>query len=451
MSVLMLKKISLYILFFSLPLFLCAQEEIEISLRTRQTLAPLYLSKLASEKTDLPQSYLAEIYSIISFDCRQSGYVYLLSEDSEKEEQLALDEERAFDPNFWNKTNAKIAVKLKLSGSVLQIAVFHKAEQKTFHFSSPNLLGDLSADRPKIHKLLSQMQKELFGVEGIFHKKILYSMRTKISESAGPKWISEIWSCDFDGKNVQQLTQEKGYCISPRFIPKRPQNFVYVSYKLGQSKIFLGSLGDKEGIHFIPLPGNQLLPSISPASDHLAFICDAAGRPDLFIQDFQANGDLSGKPKQLFSFPRATQASPTFSPDGKTIAFVSDKDGPPRIYSLTIPASADQERPQARLITKKNRQNTSPCWSPDGTKLAYSAKTDDVRQIWIYDFAKEEEWQLTFAAENMENPVWAADSMHLLFNSEGDSCELYMANIHQPEPVKISEGAGQKRFPAWEH
>lgn len=224
--------------------------------------------------------------------------------------------------------------------------------------------------------------------------------------------------------------------------------FLYVSYINGQPKIIVAPFRNPKGDTLIELRGSQALPSISPTLNYISFISDAAGRPDLFLYSLQDQR----KPMQLFSSSRATQAASSFSPDGKKIAFVSDKDGPPRIYLLEIPrGNRTFKTPKTSLLTKKNRQNTSPSWSPDGTKLAYSAKTDGIRQIWIYDFERDEELQCTFGHINMENPYWACDSKHLVFNSEDDFIsELYMMNIYQKDPKKISRGSGDKRFPAFE-
>ncbi len=444
----MLMKFFSFLVFLFSSLFLFAEEELDVRLRSKSELSPIYLG--ATKKTDSPYSeaYVKELDALLSFDCGQTGFSYVLMQDGVREAKLQ-ETSAPFDPSFWTKESARFVVKPSLEPSTLILEILDTQKGTVKRFASPSLSGNISSDREKIHLMLSQIQKDLFGVEGIFHKKILFSLRTK-HPSQQEEWISEIWTSDFDGKNARQLTHEKSYCVSPRFLAKEPGAFVYVSYKLGQSKIFHSSVQEKD--QWISLRGNQALPTLSFEADKLAFICDAAGRPDLFVQSLNGRGEPSGKPKQIFSSPRATQASPTFHPNGTTLAFVSDKDGPPRIYTLDLSHARRSGSVQAELITKKNRQNTSPSWSPDGTKIAYSAKTDDVRQVWIYDCEKKEEWQLTFGKTNMENPFWAPDSLHLILNSEDENTsELYIANIHQGEPVKITEGPGQKRFPSWEY
>ena len=76
---------------------------------------------------------------------------------------------------------------------------------------------------------------------------------------------------------------------------------------------------------------------------------------------------------------------------------------------------------------------------------------DGVRQIWIYDFLTEDEIPLTTGAQNKENPAWAPDNFHLVYNTESDeSCELYLIHLNQCDPIQISQGPGQKRFASWE-
>ena len=171
----------------------------------------------------------------------------------------------------------------------------------------------------------------------------------------------------------------------------REGKFLYVNYKKGQPKLYIASLNAERGKPFISLRGNQLLPTLSPKGDLLAFISDASGRADLFVQLFSRNLGPVGKPIQVFSYPRSVQASPTFRPDGKKIAFVSDKEGTPRIFLIDTPYPGRKTSSRPICLTKQYRHNTCPAWSPDGTKLAYSAMIDGIRQIVIYDFLTQEE------------------------------------------------------------
>ncbi len=430
------------VLLLTISSFALAEEsqEIRVQLTTSSPLQPIYLSKIQGQGQD--STYLAQLENVLAYDFNYSGTTKVAARNQEKEQMLS---------SSW-KIGIPYVIKWQATGHTLNVQAFNAATGAVKSFTDIPLTGDLNHDRRQIHKLADAIQKVFFGVDGIASSKILYAYQVKNSRPDGREWLSEIWECDWDGANARQLTHDDSYSVTPVAIPHHSHynndRFLYVSYKMGQPKIFLGSLKGGEPKRLIDLRGNQLLPTISLKRDKIAFICDAAGRTDLFMQPFNPETGEVGKPVQLYSYPRSTQASPTFSPDGSKIAFVSDKDGGMRIY--TIPAIPSDKRANAAMISKQNRENSCPCWSPDGTKLAYSAKTNGIRQIWVYDFGTGEESQLTSGSGNKENPYWAPDSAHLVFNStDSSSSELYIVNLNQPEAIKISRGPGKKHYPTW--
>lgn len=405
-----------------LPLLLIGQD-LEVRLSTRSTLPPIYLSGEGPFR------------EILEFDLNTSGYCTVMALQNHLEEALRS----GFSPQLWKKEKIPFCVVATVSQNQLEITAYN-VEQGTAKKYAPT-----SLERHAVHRLADALQKDLFGKEGIGSLRLIYAQRIK----SGDKWLSEIWVSDADGARARQATSENSYCLSPYFLPYRKDEFFYVSEKSGQSKIYRSSLSSPKSELMVELRGNQALAAISRKGTQMAFITDVAGRPDLFLQDFDERGGRIGKARQLFSAPRATQATPTFSPDGKQLAFVSDKDGPPRIYLLATSHSKGTPHPQ--LLTKKNRENTSPAWSPDGTKLAYSAKVDGIRQIWVYDFLTQEETALTTGPAHKENPSWAPDSFHLVYNTESEeSCELYLIHLNGCEPIQITQGPGQKRFASWE-
>lgn len=437
----------------ALPLTLRATEEtdteIRVHLATSSPLLPIYIGKIQTKDAAFDSGYIAQIQSVIAYDLNYNGSTQVVSPSSDKEKLI---QSNAHNSLSWKNLGVTYVVHLQINGRLLNASVFDSQSNSLKTFSDISLTGDLNLDRRYIHKLADSIHKALFNKEGIAYSRILYAYQVKNPRSDGSEWISEIWECDWDGANAKQLTHDGSYSVTPIAIPHNPRynndRFLYVSYKMGQPKIYLGSLKGGEGKRMIDLRGNQLLPAIALQRNKIAFICDAGGRTDLFMQPMNPETGEVGKPVQLFSYPRSTQASPTFSPDGSKIAFVSDKDGGMRIY--IVPAKPSQKRPDAIMLSKQNRENSCPCWSPDGTKLAYSAKTNGIRQIWIYDFATRDEMQLTFGTGNKENPYWAPDSKHIVFNSTDNSnSELYIVNLNQPEAVKISRGPGKKHYPTW--
>ncbi len=439
------KLLALLIIFSPLLAQQVPPEEIRIYLSTTSSLQSLYLGKLQCADHSIDGDYLAKVFSVLSFDLNYNGRTRVLSTESDREEALKSD---VFQGASWKRWGVVHVIKTEIQNKALTLSCYSTQVGSTKKFPPLPLTGSLAKDRKNIHRLADALYKTLYGKEGVASTKLLYSTKQR----KGDRFVSEIWCCDWDGGNAQQITQENNLCITPVFLPHSRfysnDRYLYVSYKQGKSKIFLGSLSSGSGKKLIDLGGNQLLPALSPKRDKIAFICDVSERADLFLQEFDPETGEIGKPMQLFSYPRSTQASPTFSPDGSKIAFVSDKDGSPRIYLL--PAVHTKIRGNPVLLTKRNLENSCPSWSPDGKKIAFSAKTKGTRQIWIYDFDAGGEWQLTDGTGNKENPSWAPDSEHLVFNStDGHISELYLVNLNQPDVIKISSGPGVKHYPSW--
>lgn len=446
-----MRKFISFVFFLS---FLFAEDEIQVALTTASPLSPVYLSTVIMEKDGDGESYFNRLRQVLAFDLDNSGYIVLLEKEKSKETILSNNDLKvAFDPLFWKEQKTRFVIKFFGENKQLNVFIYDTLKNQSKLFATINLSADIDKDRKKIHKISDDILLEYLGKKGIAQYVILYTVRRDNPDRKGMKWLSEVFACDFDGENSRQLTFENNYCVTPVPLPSAYKGsipgFLYVSYKKGIPKIYMNL--ENEGRAFVQLRGNQLLPSISLNFDQLAFISDAAGRPDLFLQRLDRRRIPLGKPIQLFSAPRATQASPAFSPDGKKLAFVSDKDGTPRIYIMKVPEiGEDNVLPSAHLLTKKNKNNVTPAWSNDGTKLVYSANTSGPREIWIYDFNTDEERQLTFGKENKENPCWADDNLHIVYNTEDkDISELYIINLNNPKPVKISTGLGQKRFPVW--
>jgi len=437
----------LFPIFFWLVTHLYTGEEIRVELTTACTLSPIYIGALQATDTSFSPDYLQQLEAILTYDFHYNGTTKVCPRTEEKDKLLTA---KSIDLVTGKALGIPYVLSWHVTRDKLFVTVRDLVRENARSFTDITLSGDLKRDRRHIHKLADSIYQMLFHQEGIAHSRILFAYQPKVGTDK--EWISEIWECDWDGANARQVTFEQSYALTPVLLPPSAtysnDHFLYVSYKTGIPKIFIGSLAEKTGKPLVSLRGHQLLPCISLKRDKIAFISDVSGRSDLFLQPLNPQTGETGKPVQLYAFPRSTQSSPTFSPDGTKIVFASDKDGGVRLY--LVPATPSTKRPEAVLLTKRNRENICPTWSPDGTKLAYSAKVNGVKQIWIYDFAKQEEIQLTAGLGNKENPAWAPNSKHIVFNSTDDnSTDLYIVNLNQPEAVKISRGAGRKHYPTW--
>lgn len=452
-----MKKFLLSLILIAQALYSASEDDVPIVVRLEGEvqLLPLYAAPVINDQSGFSDSYLKQLEKVLKFDLGYNGITYLVKSTPAIEKlSQSMGWDYKGDLSSWLDQGTYFVIKTRVKNKQLSARLYIVNSQTVKSLEGIGLSGDLNKDRKTLHMLSDTIHKALFDEDGIASTQILYTIKKQ--EPSSKKWISEIYESDYDGGNARQITQDGGYCVTPSYIaPKRGMksgNFVFVSYKIGQPKIYLGNALTGSMQRFSLLKGNQLMPTISRQKDKIAFISDITGNPDLFLQDFDPEKGAVGKPRQIYTTYKATQGTPTFSPDGKKIAFVSNKDGTARIYVIDIPPEGALLKDiKAKLITKLNRENTAPCWSPDGQKLAYCSMTKGVRQIWIYNFQTGNERQITQGNGNKENPTWAPNSNHLIFNlTDSSGSELYLINLNQKEAVKISSGLGEKRFPTWE-
>jgi len=367
----------------------------------------------------------------------------------------------------WKSHSIRYVIAPKISKDRLYLKVYDVYQSEFQQLNPIFLTSSIEKDRPMLHKIADLLHHSLFQAAPIFQKKIVFSrqldretptsfeeMRQRARQKTLGSWSSEIWECGFDGQNMKQLTNEKSYSISPLYIPterKRRYNLLYVCYKQGQPKIYLKKAEEDTGRSIVKLSGNQLLPALSKDWNQIAYITDVSGKTDLFLQPFDYQIGGKDKPQQLYSYGMSLQSSPSFGPDGKMVAFVSDQSGTPRVYILHLAQFLESHSlPKVECISTLNRDNTAPSFSPDGKKIVYSSKTDGVRQLWLYDIEKKEEVQLTMGPENKENPCFATNGLHIVYNTTTPTTDLFILNLNNVQPVKISRSGKMNHYPSWE-
>lgn len=425
-----------------------ATEPLVVYLEGENKVSPLFISPWQIEGFNQAPSYLQELAAVLRFDLGHSGLAQVVAETPERLAALSCPLSRQ--GRVWQQLGIDYVIMPLVSEGGIALRIFSPSENAVKQLDKLPLTGVLAEDRRQVHRLSDALIKQLFGCEGVASTHILYTVRK------GPD-ISEIWEMDCDGANAMPL-QKMGYCVTPAYMPPAKgcvaSSYAYVSYVNGQPKLYLAPRAGGQHQRMSWLRGNQLMPAFNRQRTALAFISDASGNPDLFVQDFDVQKGLGGKPRQLFTARHATQGSPTWSPDGKNIAVVSDKDGVARIYLIEVPTnSAEPKAP--RLITKRYRESTAPSWSPDGRYIAYTSMTNGTRQIWLYELANQSETQLTEGPGHKENPSWSPNSLHIVYNSstqgaKGSSSELYFVTVPTRQVVQLTHGEGESRFPCWE-
>ena len=276
------------------------------------------------------------------------------------------------------------------------------------------------AARARAHQFASDIIETLTGTRGLAGTKIAF-----VASKGGHK---EIYTADYDGSNLAQLTHDGSISVAPR-LSADGRRLLYTGYKSGYADIYEVDLGSGSRNRIIKFPGTNTGAVFSPDGRRIAVCMSKDGNPELYVCD--ANG---GGPRRI-TRSSGSESSPTWSPGGDEIIYASDDRGSPQLYR--IGAGGGTPTP----IATGHGYSTEPSWSPDGKKVAFNVREGGSFAIAVIDLGGG-----TRVLGAGENPVWGPDSRHLLFAEGGG---LFLLDAQTGRKTKILDGLGKISEPAW--
>ena len=168
------------------------------------------------------------------------------------------------------------------------------------------------ATRAAAHQFADDIVLALTKVKGIAGGKVAF-----IGTRTGHK---EVYVCDTDGGNLQQLTSDANISVGPALSPDG-RRLAYTGYKSGYADIYVINLASGARDRVVKFPGTNTGAAFSPDGRELAMSCSKDGNPELYVTDVGG-----GNARRLTHTP-SVESSPTWSPDGSEIIYVSDAGG----------------------------------------------------------------------------------------------------------------------------
>ncbi len=273
------------------------------------------------------------------------------------------------------------------------------------------------------HEFADDIVLALTHTRGIAASKIAF-----IGTRTGRK---EVYTCDADGANLRQLTSDNNISVGPALSPDG-RKLAYTGYKSGYADIYLIDLATGARSRIVKFPGTNTGAAFSPDGTRLAMSCSKDGNPELYITGLDGGG------AQRLTHTPGVESSPTWSPQGNELIYVSDASGPPLLYRISTSGGPGHPVPTGFNYC------TEPNWSPDGKKVAFNVRGGGGFQAAVLELGSGSAHVV--APADAENPVWGADSRHLIFTDGG---ALYLLDVPSGKRVRIISGVGKISEPTW--
>jgi TolB protein len=289
--------------------------------------------------------------------------------------------------------------------------------------------------RRMAHKVADAVYSRITGEGGYFDSRVVF-----VSES-GPKndRAKRLAVMDYDGANVQFLTDSRSIVLAPRFSPTGDR-ILYTSYQSGFPKIYLMDVASVQSRALGDQPGTMTFaPRFAPNGRTVVFSLEQGGNSDLYTVD-TASGALG----RLTNAP-SIETAPDYSPDGSQITFESDRSGTQQIYVMAAGGG------EPRRISNGQGRYSTPVWSPRGDLIAFTKQHQGRFHIGVMRVDGSEERLLTSSFLD-EGPTWSPNGRVIMFSREtagaGGQTALYSVDItgRNLRPVPINGAASD---PSW--
>ena len=274
--------------------------------------------------------------------------------------------------------------------------------------------------RSASHKFSDDIVETVTGNKGISSSKIAFT-----ASRTGHK---EIYTADYDGANVKQLTNDSGISVAPA-LSHDGSKLAYTGYQSGYADIYVIDLNSGARNRVIKFPGTNSGAAFSPDGGRIACTISKDGNPELYTIG------TNGAGAHRLTHTAAVESSPSWSPNGAEIVYSSDERGGPQLFRIASGGGS------GRFIPTGYGYCTEPKWSPDGKKIAFTVRQGGF-SVAVLDLAS---GAVRIVAEG-ENPVWGADSRHIIF-SNGST--LTLLDTVKGRPTPIISGLGKVSEPTW--
>jgi Tol biopolymer transport system component len=250
-------------------------------------------------------------------------------------------------------------------------------------------------------------------------------------------------------------------------------------------ELWLTRVSDGASVRLTDGSKKEQSPTWSPDSRALFFISDRGGTLDLWQQDLDGDGRLTGPPKQVTAGMEMIHA--LLSPDGKRLIYTKGRTVS-NVYRVPIPTGhpatwADASQLTAdeaeiefidvcrdgqlligsdrsgnadlwmqaanggglQQLTANPAMDTSPRCKPDGSEIAFYSHRSGHREVWIMPMGGGPARQLTHSETDSLVPAWSPTGLEIAYMT---SPGIWVVSSQGGQARRLTNGPNDQ-FPEW--
>lgn len=295
--------------------------------------------------------------------------------------------------------------------------------------ASYNYEFDDAAAVSTAHRYADDIIYQLTGQKGIALTRIGFAGKSKDGQ--------ELYTVDYDGENLQRVTNDKSIIVSPDWSPDGGA-ILYTSFKRGNPSVFWIRPDGSEGGAVAQHPGLNSAPSWASDGKRIAVALSKDGNQEIYTMRRDATA------LTRLTVNKAIDTSPSWSSTGRQIVFTSDRTGSPQLFIM------DADGANARRVTFEGDYNASPAWSPVGESIVYVSRTSSGFDLYVLDPVSQVTTPVTRGRYMYEDPAWAPDGMHIVATRSGGGVRsIVVMNSDGSEERVIPTGGLDAFSPTW--
>ena len=323
-----------------------------------------------------------------------------------------------------------------------QESIRQTSSTSTKSTGGPSLYGDLTAIDPQAlgsDDRLDNLRQVTFTLDGSDFDPVLAPSGDRlIFASTQHSSTADLYIKDVSGSAVTQLTSDPANDVMPTMSPDG-QWLAFASDRSGNWDIYLIHSNGGPTVQLTNDPSHDVHPSFSPDGNQLVYssYSERSQQWELVVVDPNSPAARRYIGPGLF---------PVWSPVSNHIAYQRAQQRGTNWFSIWVIEVIEGEgvRPTQVALTPDSASVT-PCWSPDGQRLAFSSIADpDAGQddhppkanLWVVNADGSSRAMLTRSKYSDLQPVWSSDgTIYFRSNRAKNNAE----NIWSIQP----NGAGQ--------